>query len=221
MGKRFIALNFKAYKESEGQAGVKLCQIAKEVADSTGVRIICCPNNTLLRDAAKTGCEIFAQHVDGNSPGAHTGSITASMLNDAGVSGSLINHSEKRINHENIKVAAEALKKEGLEAMVCAKDVGECAQLAQFKPKYVAIEPPELIGSGISVSTAKPEVVTGAVHAIKEASEEVIAVCGAGVSNAQDVKKAFELGVQGVLLASAYVKSASPKTLLEEMASVL
>ncbi|MFH1306170.1 MAG: triose-phosphate isomerase, partial [Candidatus Micrarchaeota archaeon] len=144
--KPFIALNLKTYEKSYGESGLQLCKIAKQVGENTGVRIISCPNPLLLREAVKIGGEIFAQHIDGNAPGAHTGSITAKMLLGAGVKGSLINHSEKRINHENIKVAVEALKESGLESMVCAKDVQESAQLAQFKPTYIAIEPPELIG---------------------------------------------------------------------------
>ncbi len=41
------------------------------------------------------------------------------------------------------------------------------------------------------------------------------------MSNAEDVKKAIELGAAGVLLASAYVKAKDPKKLLLEMAEAL
>jgi triosephosphate isomerase (TIM) len=218
---KFIALNLKTYELSDGFRGLELCKIANAVAAEKQARIITCPNITLLREAKKFHGDLFAQHVDGNSPGAFTGSVTAKMLLDAGAKGSLINHSEKRLNPENIKVAVDTLRKEGLESMLCAKDVQECTRLAQFKPDYLAIEPPELIGSGISVSSAKPEIVTGAISAIKEVDEEIKVVCGAGVSSSEDVKKAFELGVVGVLLASAYVKSDDPKKLLEEMVQAL
>lgn len=218
---KFIALNLKAYELSDGFRGLELCKIANAVAAEKKVRIISCPNITLLREAKKFHGELFAQHVDGNTPGAFTGSVTAKMLSDAGAIGSLINHSEKRLNPENIKVAVEALRKEGLQSMLCARDVQECTRLAQFKPDYLAIEPPELIGSGISVSSAKPEIVTGAISAIKEVDSDIQVVCGAGVSTPEDVKKAFELGVSGVLLASAYVKSEDPKKLLEDMVDAL
>jgi len=46
-------------------------------------------------------------------------------------------------------------------------------------------------------------------------------LCGAGVSNASDVKKAVELGAKGVLLASAYVKAKDPKALLLSMAEAI
>jgi triosephosphate isomerase len=41
------------------------------------------------------------------------------------------------------------------------------------------------------------------------------------VSNGTDVKRAIELGAQGVLLASAFVKSPDPKKLLMEMAEAI
>ncbi|MFH0927234.1 MAG: triose-phosphate isomerase [Candidatus Micrarchaeota archaeon] len=219
--KPFIALNLKAYEQSYGESGLELCRIAKDVSKSTGVRIVACPNYLLLRRAAELGGEVFAQHVDGNRPGAFTGSITAKMLLGAKVAGSLVNHSERRLNPENVKVSVDALKEAGLESMVCAQDINECAQYAAYKPTYIAIEPPELIGSGISVSTAKPEVITGAIDAVREVNSDVQVVCGAGVSNSDDVKRAVELGVRGVLLASAYVKAAHPRQFLEEIAGVI
>jgi len=215
--KPFIALNLKSYEQSYGESGLELCRIARDVSRSLGVRVVACPNHLLLREAVKMGGEIFAQHVHGNHPGAFTGSVTAKMLLGAGVHGSLVNHSEKRMNPENIKVSVEALKHAQLESMVCAQDVNECAQYAAFKPTYIAIEPPELIGSGISVSNAKPEIIAGAIDAVREVNSDVRVVCGAGVSNPEDVERAFELGVQGVLLASAYVKSANPRKFLESI----
>ncbi|RLG06224.1 MAG: triose-phosphate isomerase, partial [Thaumarchaeota archaeon] len=85
-------------------------------------------------------------------------------------------------------------------------------------PEILAIEPPELIGTGIPVSKAKPEVVTGAVEAVKRINPRVHVLCGAGISTGDDVAKAIELGTEGVLLASAYVKAKDPKKLLSGMA---
>ena len=49
---------------------------------------------------------------------------------------------------------------------------------------------------------------------------KVAVLCGAGVSNKEDTKKALELGVKGVLLASAFVKAKDPKEFLQGLASV-
>jgi len=219
--KPLIALNLKAYPESTGEKGLKLCETAAMVSMVSGVRILICPDATLLREAVKIGCEVFAQEVSGQEAGAHTGWTTAAQLSDAGVRGSLINHSEHRIAPSEIENAIAQLDANKLESMVCAKDAQESATLAKLKPTFVAVEPPELIGSGVSVSTAKPEVVSDTVKMIRKAAPSVGVICGAGVSNATDVKRAFELGVDGVLLASAYVKARDPKKLLEEMAGQL
>ncbi|VVB56568.1 Triosephosphate isomerase [uncultured archaeon] len=217
--KPLIALNLKAYAESSGAAGLELCETAQQVARASGVRIIACPDATLLRQAAQAGGEIFAQEVSGLEPGARTGWTTAEQLARAGVKGSLINHSEHRVEKKEIEGAIARLRANNLESMVCAQDAKESALLAKLKPAYVAVEPPELIGSGISVSTAKPGIVTDTVALIRKANPGVGIICGAGVSTAADVKKAFELGVDGVLLASAYVKAKDPKKLLEDMAA--
>ncbi len=219
--KPLIALNLKAYAESSGARGIKLCEIASEVSMLTGVRVIVCPDATLLSKAAEGGADVFAQAVDGTGPGAFTGSINAFMLKEAGAKGSLLNHSERRIPAESIQNAIAALHSNGLESMLCTKDIRESVQYSVFKPTYIAIEPPELIGSGISVSSAKPEVVRGAVQSIRQYAPDVRVICGAGISNAADVKKAIELGAEGVLLASAYVRSKDPRKLLTDMAGQL
>ena len=74
-------------------------------------------------------------------------------------------------------------------------------------PSMVAVEPPDLIGKGKSVSTERPEVVRESVDAAKSVSEAVEVLCGAGVNNGQDVNKALELGTVGVLLASGVTKA--------------
>ena len=50
-------------------------------------------------------------------------------------------------------------------SVVCAKTPDEVANIAKFDPDFIAIEPPELIGSGKSVSKHKPSVITRSVQA--------------------------------------------------------
>jgi len=218
--KPIIALNLKVYTESLGTKGAELCRHAAEVSLLTGVRIIVAPQTVDLREACQICGDVFAQHVDVNEPGAFTGTTTVEAIKAAGCKGSLVNHSEHRMPEELIAKTIARLKETGLESMLCTKDAKESARLAKYEPTYIAVEPPELIGSGISVSTARPEVVSGTVEAVAKVNETPV-LCGAGVSNANDVKKAIELGAQGVLLASAYVKAADPKKLLLQMADAM
>lgn len=213
-----IVLNLKTYEQSFSKA-VEFANIAHEVAAETGVRIIVCPPHTHLREAVAGYEDVFAQHVDANSLGAFTGSMPAQALAQMNIKGSLLNHSEKKLTMEKVKASIESLQNSELEQLVCAESVEEAKKIAVFKPTYIAVEPPELIGSGISVSSARPEVVTDSVREIKGIGPKIMVLCGAGVSNADHVKTAIGLGAEGVLLASAFVKAEDPKEFLGSLAS--
>jgi triosephosphate isomerase len=90
--------------------------------------------------------------------------------------------------------------------------------VASLKPDVIAIEPPELIGTGIPVSKAQPEVVTGTAKLVREVNKKVVILCGAGISRGEDVAAALKLGTQGVLVASGIVKAKDPYTVTREFA---
>ena len=106
-------------------------------------------------------------------------------------------------------------RKAGLATVLCTADVEATARGAALRPDYVAVEPPELIGGNISVSTARPEVISDSVAAV--AGSNVPLLCGAGVKTQVDVTKAMELGAAGILLASGVVKAPKPRIVLEEL----
>lgn len=74
-------------------------------------------------------------------------------------------------------------------SIVCTNNVETSAAAAALSPDFVAVEPPELIGSGIPVSKAKPEVVENTVEAVKTVNPDVRVLCGAGISSGEDVKR--------------------------------
>ncbi|MEK6851522.1 MAG: triose-phosphate isomerase, partial [Candidatus Thermoplasmatota archaeon] len=88
-------------------------------------------------------------------------------------------------------------------------------------PDYLAVEPPELIGGNVSVTSARPEVITKAVERIRAVDPHVLVLCGAGVKSGRDVAKALELGTVGVLLASGVVKAKNPEKALRDLAKGL
>ena len=221
---KFIALNLKAYPESAGEGGVRLAKIADGVAAQSQTKIIVCPQPAQLELIARQlrHATAFAQHSDAVDAGARTGWMPVEGVRAAGAAGTLVNHSEHRVVAEKVKFVVEkASVIGGLKVMVCAADLDESLAFATaLEPWAVAYEPPELIGSGISVSSAQPEIVEDFVKRMREQAPNVIPVVGAGVSTAADVSTCFKLGADGVLLASAFVKSKDPKALLEEMVRV-
>ncbi len=214
-----IVLNFKTYDKSGGEYGLHLCKVAEKVSKDLGASVaVCPPLLETAKAASSVSIPVFAQASSSRDAGAQTGWVTLDGVKSAGAAGTLVNHSEHRVPLEEIKLVVEKAKAFGLDVVVCAKDVEEAKQIAAFRPTAIAVEPPELIGSGISVSSAKPEVVSDSVTILKAIDPELIVLVGAGVSNGADVAKCVELGAEGVLLASAFVKAKDPEALLREMA---
>lgn len=214
-----IVLNFKAYKESSGERGLALAKMCEELAKETGKSIAIAPQQIdLSLMVREVDIPVFAQHVDPIGEGSFTGHVSPSAVKEIGVAGTLINHSERQLPPEMIEMTVQRCKEVGLETIVCANDVEMSRVVASFGPDFVAVEPPELIGGDISVTHAKPEVVSGAVNKVKEIDSSVIVLCGAGVKNGEDVGKAIELGTEGVLLASGVVKAEDPKSALLDLA---
>jgi len=216
-----IVLNYKTYVESTGIKGRTLTRMAHEVMKEKGVRIVVCPQTPDLYLNKAAEIEVFAQHVDAIEPGSHTGHVLALALVEAGASGSLINHSEDRQPADKIKKCVELCRLHKLTSIVCAESIDKVKEVAAFRPDYIAIEPPELIGSGIPVSKADPDIVRNSVRAAEAIDRSIVVLCGAGISKGEDVKAALELGTAGVLLASGVVKAKDPKKALLDLVSLI
>lgn len=214
-----ILLNFKTFEESSGAKGLKLARIAYKIARATRRLIAVAPQLVDLALIARSiRIPTYAQHVDASPAGSFTGSVSLPGVKHAGAAGVIINHSEKKIRLIEAEAIIARASELGLDVVACANNIPEARALAALGPAMIAIEPPELIGTGVAVSKARPEIVTEAVKAIKAINSRVSVLCGAGVSSSEDVAKAFELGAEGVLIASAYVKAKDPAQLLKAMA---
>jgi len=214
-----IAVNFKTYREATGAKAVALAKIAEKVSEETGVCIVVAPQfSDLYRVASEVSIPVFAQHIDPIEPGAYTGHVLAESIKEAGAIGSLINHSERRLQLADIDVCVKRCRSLGLVSLVCTNTPEVSAAAAALNPDIIAYEPPELIGTGIPVSKAKPEAVTDALRLVEAVNPKVTVLCGAGISRGEDVKVALQLGTRGVLLASGVVKAKDPYAVLREMA---
>jgi triosephosphate isomerase len=222
MVKPFILINLKAYREGVGHRAHKIATAAQAVARESGIGIgIACGYVDIHPISQHFTVPAFAQHVDGVEPGAYTGHITAEALKQAGAIGSLINHSERRLTLAQIDAAVRALRGVGMISVVCTNNVPTSAAAATFEPDYVAIEPPELIGSGISVSKANPAIIKNSVEAVHNVNPSVKILTGAGIQSGECVKIAVDLGTNGVLLASSVVKAEDPAAVLRDLVSLL
>ncbi len=213
-----VILNFKTYLESTGEQALKLAKISEKVAEETGVNIaVAVQHADIFRISAEVEIPVLAQHIDAVDAGGHTGSVLLESVKEAGASGTLINHSEMRMKLADIQEMVKKTADNGMGSVVCTNNVETSAAAATLKPNFVAIEPPELIGSGIPVSKAEPEIVEGTVDIIHDISPEVTVLCGAGISTGEDMQAALDLGTEGVLLASGIILADDPKKALLDL----
>ena len=214
-----ILVNFKTYIEATGKRASELAKIAEKVSKETDVCIAVAPQFTDIPTISKeVEIPVFAQHIDPVTPGSHTGHILAEAVKDAGAIGTLINHSERQLVLSDIATIIKRAKEAGLTTCVCANNPEVSAAVAALNPDMLAVEPPELIGTGIPVSKAKPEVITGTIKLVRKINPNVTILCGAGITSGEDVAAALRLGTKGVLLASGVVKAKDPHKVLVEMA---
>ncbi|MDT7902831.1 MAG: triose-phosphate isomerase [Caldivirga sp.] len=217
-----LIINMKAYPELLNGGAVKLAKAAEKVARELGASIIVAPPHTYLRQVVEAvGIPVYAQSADPVDPGARTGHIPLEFVKDAGAAGVIINHSEHRLLLNDIAYLVGKAKTLNLETVVCAPDPPSSAAAAALYPTAVAMEPPELIGTGRSVSRTKPDVVVETVNAVRRVNGEVKVITGAGIEDYNDVAKALELGTVGVLVASAIVRAKDWEAKITELAKPL
>jgi len=217
-----IVLNEKAYAESMGEKGFELAEMCEEIAVEKGVNIAICPQQVeLALIASLVNIPCFAQHVDAVDPGSHTGFTTLESVKEAGARGSLVNHSEHRLKIAEIDFIIKKAASLNLLTIVCTNNITVSKAVAELKPYAIAVEPPELIGTGQAVSKVDPGIVENTVKEVKQVDEGSVVLCGAGVTNGEDVRAAIELGADGVLLASGVVKAKDPKAALRDLVSGL
>jgi len=217
-----VLVNLKTYKEGMGNRAHLIATEAERVMQESGVTIGLAPSYIDLHPLAHHfAIPVYAQHVDGCEPGANTGHITVEAIRVAGAAGSLINHSERRLTLAEIESSVKGLQAHKLISVICSNNVMTSAAAAALGPDYVAIEPPELIGSGVSVSKANPDIIKNSVAAVHAVNPGVRVLTGAGIQCGECVKIAVDLGTDGVLLASSVVKSKEPGTVLRDLVSKL
>ncbi len=219
-----VVINAKAYPEATGPRLAALAKACQAQARRADVRIAVAVPATEIHRLARlrlSHVAIWGQHVDAAKPGAATGAVTAEQLQAAGAQATLLNHAERKVGKITVRDTLARLHVVGFPALACADSVAEARLIAAWHPAAIAIEPPELIGGDISVTTADPAVVSDAVAAVRKVAPRLPVLCGAGVKTGDDVSAALRLGAHGVLLASGVVKAPAPGKALAALLSGL
>lgn len=210
MKKPIVIINFKTYKQGED-----VLKLAKTI-ESVDKSIIVGVQAMYLKEVSdKTKLAVYAEHVDPYLPGRNTGFILPEDVKAAGADGVFLNHSEHRLDFRTVKETVQRCKKLKLKICIFAKDLNEAKKMKKLNPDFLAIEPPELVGGNISVSTAKP----GLIKRIS-ASLGGNFLVGAGIKDYNDVKTSMELGASGIAVASGITKAKNPKKAVKDLIGI-
>jgi len=221
MGMKTFIINYKAYKEGIDN-GTEIALAAKQAAEKFNVDMIVAVPFTFCRGAAKI-TNAIAQGMDPIEPGAATGKVSWYEIFKSGCRGSLINHAENRKPMAEVEKIIALCKVNSLLSYVCVASLEEAKLIAKLNPTAISYEPPELIGAavkgGVSVATSKEVTVKEFVSIVHDSSDS-LALIGAGIKDAADVRKSIELGSDGILVASVIMKGDFRKK-IEELAGAL
>jgi triosephosphate isomerase len=219
MDKPLIVVNFKTYQSASGESAEQLAKVMEQFVNRN-YRMISVVSAFDLSSISTNSdeLEVWSQHLDPVGKGSHTGWLEPDLAIQRGAVGTIINHAEHKVTLEHVKDLM-AMLPENFPICACAADVDEAIALAKLGPTFIAVEPPELIGGDISVTSADPSIVSNTVAAVKSTNPNVRVLCGAGVKNGADVKMAIELGAEGVLLASGVTKASDVNSVLDDLTS--
>jgi triosephosphate isomerase (TIM) len=152
-----------------------------------GVEVVVCPPYVSIAAAVQglgegSDVRVYGQNVHWALDGAFTGEISAPMLLDAGATGTIVGHSERRQHFgetdETVRMRAQAALEAGLDVIACVGETEDerdaeqteavlarqVAALPTDKRLVIAYEPVWAIGTG---KTATPELAQKAHAFIK------------------------------------------------------
>lgn len=218
MAEPLIVVNFKTYATAMGIQAENLASMMASVTTSARMVGVVSAFDLATINQCSPELEIWSQHLDPVGMGSFTGWLQPDNAIERGAKGTIINHAEHKVSLNHVEELMKQLP-EGFQICACAADVEEAKALAALSPTFIAVEPPELIGGDISVTTADPDIIKSTVDAVKSVNENIRVLCGAGVKNGSDVKMALSLGAEGVLLASGVTKAEDPFEILNDLVS--
>ena len=209
-----IILSLKTYKESTGEAAIKLLSCVKKVSEETGVKIIPAVQPTdIYRIKKELGIEVWAQHLDPIEPGKNMGWLSPYALKEAGATGVVINHSEHKMPDEMVKKVLDKAKEYGFKNVICGFNPEMVTKYDSWEPDFISYEREDMIGTGVSMLTQEEENIKKLISVLKRPL-----IIGAGISTGQDTKQAVKLGAKGAILASGFVLAKDPEAKLRELA---
>ncbi len=215
-------VNYKVYDGTAGEDGLALARTLETVAEATNRTFAVAPQTPDVRLAAEeTSLPVVAQSVDALEPGRGNGRISIQALAAAGADGVLVNHPENRATLEEVERTVARCGEFGLESIVCVagREMGEAA--LAFGPDCLLLEKPEDVATGRAITRTHPELVEEFVAMVDDRNPRTKVLVGGGISSADDVARAFDLGADAAGAASAVLEASDRRAWLTAVAEAM
>jgi triosephosphate isomerase len=216
----FFEIGPKAYLY--GREALELAKHADAMSRKYNVQVIFTPQYVDIPVIASEMKQVlvFAQHMDRLEVGRGVGSVLPEAVRAAGAAGVLLNHCEKRIAMEELKLTMKRADETELATMVCADNVEDAIIIAQMAPNIIIAESPDRIGVG-KRDAGDQQAIAKINQAVWDINPEIRVLHGAGISCGKDVYDVVLAGAQGSGSTSGIIKAQDPFAMLEEMISSL
>jgi triosephosphate isomerase len=228
-----LAANWKMYKGPRETRA-----FCEAFTPPDGVETVLCPPYLSLQAALESEHTVFAQNVHWADEGAFTGEISAAMLVELGVRGSIVGHSERRQHFgetdETVARRAHAAQEHGLGVIACVGETLEERESGQMELVLhiqieaiadavdesdnrfvIAYEPVWAIGTG---KTATPEQAQEA-HALIKRILDVQVLYGGSVKPENAAELLSQPDVDGALVGGASLEVESFTAICQAAAS--
>jgi triosephosphate isomerase (TIM) len=216
-----IAGNWKMFKGPH-EARSFAAQIRHLPERAPGVEVVVCPPDVSIAatvQGLEEGSEIrvYAQNVHWELEGAYTGEVSPSMVLDAGATGAIVGHSERRQHFgetdETVRLRVVAALEAGLAVIACVGETEteraagrteevlgrQVAVLPRHERLVIAYEPVWAIGTG---KTATPEIAQEA-HAFIKSVHDTRVLYGGSVKPENAPVLLAQKEVDGALVGGA------------------
>jgi triosephosphate isomerase len=222
-----IAGNWKMFKGAH-EARHFATAIRRLPERTVGVDIVVCPAYPALEATIQglgegARVRVFAQNVHSELEGAFTGEVSAPMLLELGVQGTIVGHSERRQyfceTDETVRERAQAALDAGLAVIACVgeseseREAGEMERVLRRQVSVlpvherlvIAYEPIWAIGTG---RTATPEMAQEA-HALIKSLHDAPVLYGGSVKPENAIELLSQPDVGGALVGGASLETTS------------
>jgi len=215
-------INYKVYPGTWGADGLALAEKVEQVSDETGANFVLTPQVPDIGLVAReTDLPVTAPAVDPVEPGRGMGKLLPEALAEAGAVGAVINHAENRDTLADIERKIDRCQAVGLDAIVCVDSVAMGRAVAAFGPDQLLFERPGDISTDRAISRSHPDRIEAFLAMRDEVAPDTKVRVGGGISTAEAVDRAFELGVDATGAASAIATADDPANQLRDIGEVV